>query len=114
MWLFPALLASLSVALFAAINQRYQLRGDVLIIWRGLIPAFVLCPLLLFVPVPADPAFYLYVGLNAVLVRFYDTWFFETTKRYGAGLPLKLNPLMVIFIFTGWLIVDSEQRAALM
>lgn len=113
MWIFPAVLSSFANALLASVNQRYQIKGEVLIIWRGLIPALLLAPFLLFFSAPADPVFYLFVGLNACIVRFTDAWFFETVRRYGASLPLKLNPLIVIFVFMAWLIIDPGQREAM-
>ncbi|MDD3288655.1 MAG: hypothetical protein PHX43_06585 [Alphaproteobacteria bacterium] len=113
-WEIPALFTSLMVAFYGLVNQRYRLPGEQLVFWRGLVPAIILAPFLLFFPAPENKLFYVFVVTNSIIVRFADAWFFEAVARYGAGLPLRFSPITVILVFFSWLVLDPVQAVLML
>ncbi len=82
--------------------------------WRGLIPLFVLSPVLFFVDIPTSPFFYGATLFSGLIVTYTDTKNFEAANRFGAGITARMKPFVIWLVFLLWFIWDAPTRQALL
>ena len=111
-WLF-AIIASFVFAMFIFSNQVFQLKGSLVMIYRGLGTALVLAPFAFFVPIVEDINFYYFCILQGFVIAYLDNRLFNAAKKYGAEITAIIQPISVLLIFTIWLSITPTQLAEL-
>lgn len=108
-WVIMAFFASLFNAAWRLVSEYFKVDNKALIFWRGAFPALYASPILFFIPWPKDPLFYVFVISVACIVTFTDVILFDITKKYGAGVPSRLQPLGILLSFIAWFLIDTNQ-----
>lgn len=109
LWLLFALLAGFNSAGWKLANEYFSLSGNILVFWRGLLPALLIAPFTFFIDWPTNSIFYYAVFSTIPIVTIQDTITFEANKIFGAGVSSRVAPLGIFLIFVGWLIIKPEQ-----
>lgn len=108
-WAFWALMHTLLYGSVNQINRYLQLKGTLLVRWRGLIPALMALPFLFFFPAPTDPVYYLACLISGGMVYFHDGTMYDVSARYGAQVAFRLRPLIIPCVFGLWLVLKPAQ-----
>jgi hypothetical protein len=107
-WILLSFLASLSRAGSRVANQYFQLPGLHLVLWIKIIIAVCLLPVVVFLPWPNAPWFYVFLFLQAPFVVYQDKKTFDLTAQHGGGVVTRIEPLSVVVVFILWLIISPS------
>lgn len=110
-WWFISLFTSFLTAGYITLNQFYQLKGSLLMIYRGIFMAVLLAPFALFFPPLPYWEFYAVCFIQGLLVAYVDNRFFNAVKIYGAEVTSIFQPLSVSLIFVCWFLLHPGQLA---
>lgn len=101
-WIFFALLAALAQAAAPLVSEHFKARAlDILFGGRVLV-ALVTLPVVLSLPVPQDPVFYLLVVCTAAVFSASDLIYFARAIDTGAGAVTRIEGLVVGVTFILW------------
>lgn len=114
MWWVSAVLCSILTAAFYTINQYYKLNGLTLVFWRGLIPFFVLTPVVMLIDWPQSSVFYAIVLVGGLAAMFSDSWQMRGSALYGGGVTTRMKPFTLWLVFLLWFIFSTEYRELLL
>lgn len=102
------LVANTSILL---VNQHFKsVNGNLLVFWRGVIPAIVLAPIVLQMDWPTSPWFYIATLATSFICTYTDTVKFKAPRRFGAAVYSCLAPIAVWVAFIGWFIFSADYR----
>jgi len=105
MWFIYALATSLCSACYYMCNQNSKLNSHIFITYRGFIPAFVILPVVVFIPPAFMWPFFLIAVLQGLAVSYLDYNIYKLFQKYGAEAVSSINPLSVLITFVFWLVV---------
>lgn len=108
MWFIFALITSLSNACYFICNQKSRLPTDIFMVYRGLLIALAVTPLMLICPHVFPWQFYAIAFLQALAISFYDSKMFVAFHRFGAQNVNSIQPLTVAITFCGWLLIRPQ------
>lgn len=96
--------------------QKTKASGELLVFWRGLIPAIAITPIIFLYDVafPSHWLFYAATVTTSMLVVYTDRIKLTAPQKYGAGPYSRLIPITIWLAFIGWVIVDSEYRHSIL
>lgn len=108
-WIFFAVLAAVTQAAFPLLNEYFQVRPLYLMFWMRAFALAALLPVLLFLPLPEDPLFYLFVLAGAFIFSYFDIVYVGVGASKGAGVVTRIEPLIVGATFLIWLAIVPAQ-----
>lgn len=108
-WVWLSLIVSFSSAGWKLVNEYFKVDSHALVFWRGFLPFIFMLPFTFFIPWPTDYIFYVLVLMVALIGTFTDVVYLDASKKYGAGVPSRLQPLGLFIGFIGWIIIDTSQ-----
>lgn len=107
-WVWFALLTMAAQTGMAMINEYFKVRALHMLWWMRLIAIIALLPFMHFYAPPADPWFYIYVALGAVIFCWFDLVYFGLTAKSGAGVVTRIGPLVVAGTFVLWTVITPS------
>lgn len=107
-WAFWALCHTFCYGTVNQLNRYWQLPGVKLVRWRMLIPALAMVPLVLILPPPTDPIYYLASVISGLMVLIHDGRMYDVSAKYGAQVAFRLRPLALPAVFVLWLIMHPS------
>ncbi|OPZ77503.1 MAG: hypothetical protein BWY78_00986 [Alphaproteobacteria bacterium ADurb.Bin438] len=107
-WWFFALMTSFVCSIFAYSNQIFKMHGLLLMLYRGLLVAFISIPFVLLRKPISEPYFYVFCFLQGLVVAFNDNRLFRAAKAFGAEVSSIFQPLAISLIFIMWLILTPS------
>jgi len=103
---FLAFIAAFFSSVMYLTNQYFKLPGEYIVIWSRVFILIALTPVMINLEWPTEPIFYLCVIVTGFFASFADIKSFNICARYGGGVALRIQPLMVWLSFFLWVIVD--------
>ncbi len=104
-----SLISAAAAAGMALVNEWGKVSGIALLIWRGLIPALLLAPMVTLLDAwPTEPVFYGLVAASALGGAIVDGLAVVTASRYGGGVVSRLTPVSLWFVLIPWAVVAPE------
>ena len=107
-WAVFCLVSAFFSAGVSLINQYMKQPGHFLVFWSRVWVVLVLAPLIAQMTMPTDPLFYGAVLLTALLGVTADIRTFNVAARYGGGVVLRVQPLIVFLSFFLWFFFDPH------
>ena len=107
-WALFSFLASFSRATARISNQYFQLPGLSLVLWIKILLTLCLLPIVIFIPWPTNPLFYVFLIIQAPFVVYQDKKTFDLTAKHGGGAVTRIEPLSVVLLFFLWLIISPS------
>ena len=101
-WVLLALLSMAAQTGMALTNEYFKVRALHMLWWMRLIAIIALLPFMHFYTPPADPWFYIYVAVGAVIFCYFDLVYFGLTAKSGAGVVTRIGPLVTAGTFVLW------------
>lgn len=113
-WLFFAVVASISQAGLALVNEKFKVSPVHMLFWMRVILLIVLFPVALFITWPTDPLYYLFVAICAFIFAYSDLVRFGVVAKAGAGTVTRLDPLTVGITFVIWTVLSPSLLSSYM
>ncbi|MFI3242322.1 MAG: hypothetical protein R3Y43_07120 [Alphaproteobacteria bacterium] len=107
-WIFYSILSSFFTGLYLFCNQKVKVSTDVLIIYRGLVPAIILSFFIKNFPFIENWEFYALCVFQSFLIMFMDLIYFRGTKKFGAESVSSVKSTTLIFTFVLWLFFKPD------
>ncbi len=101
-WVWFALLAAISQAGLALVNEFFKVSPIGMLFWMRAICLCFLFPVVFLVDLPTDPFYYLFVFIGALIFAYSDLVRFGVVAKSGAGIVTRLDPLAVAITFVVW------------
>lgn len=112
-WIAYSLIYALTNALYVAFNQKRRYNAYVLGMWRGFGITILISPLLLTVPLITNPAYYVILVLQGLMIGVYDSHIFLASAKYGANTASGFMATAVLITTFLWWSIDFTDLAAL-
>lgn len=108
LWFVLALSAAMMTTAVPLVQEKYRADGFALALWNKLFVAIMTLPILLYVGVPDDPLFYIYLAATAVIYSISDVVFFRSVPVVGSGVVTRLLPISVVATFFIWFLIEPD------
>lgn len=108
LWAIFAIVAAIGQAGMFYVSEYYKQGGIAFIVIIRILTALYMLPVVMFLPWPDSPLFYLYTAISILIVPFLDIIYFRISANYGAGLLTRITPILTVFLFIGWIIIDHN------
>ena len=114
-WIILAILFAAVDACIALTMQKSKISGDLLVFWRGVIPASILTPVIFLtdVKLPTDWLFYAATITTSILVVYTDKIKLTGPQKFGAGPYSRAMSLKVWVLFALWVAISDTYRQSL-
>ncbi len=106
MWVVLALLSAVLSAIYYLSAQNIKLDANTFMVYRGILVALLLFPVLMFNPVAFPRAFYVMAITQGLIAATLDYAVFGINKNYGSETVSSIMPLSVIIVFVMWCFID--------
>ena len=107
-WWTLALAISFASCIFLNLNKKFQLDGLRARGWSTFFAASYLSPILFFIYLPTDPAFYLCAFIAGCMMSFVGEIYFNLGARYGGPVASLSRPFGIICSFIVWAAYDWQ------
>ena len=104
-WIVFALITAFAQAAVPLINEYFKVRSIHLLFWMRVMTSIALLPVVLFVPWPDNPLFYVFTLASALIFAYADIIYVGLAATIGAGVVSRIEPLSVGLTFLLWLVV---------
>ena len=101
-WVVYALCAAITGAIYNLTAQNIKLNRNVFMIYRGIIPMFVLWPFIAFFWIDFGFVFVMVSILQGFISAYIDFLAFSINKKYGSEIISAITPFSVIVTFFLW------------
>ena len=108
-WILNGLLYGFFTALYTLANQKYQMNGYLLGIWRGFGIAAIFFPFTFLFPLPQNFYYWGLLILQGWLIGFYDSHLFFASARYGAGPTSRVMAVTVLITTIIWWLMTPHE-----
>lgn len=108
-WILNGLLYGFFTALYTLANQKYQMNGYLLGIWRGFGIAAIFFPFTFLFPLPQNLYYWGLLILQGWLIGFYDSHLFFASARYGAGPTSRVMAVTVLITTIIWWLMTPHE-----
>ena len=108
-WILNGLLYGFFTALYTLANQKYQMNGYLLGIWRGFGIAVIFFPFTFLFPLPQNLYYWGLLILQGWLIGFYDSHLFFASARYGAGPTSRVMAVTVLITTIIWWLMTPHE-----
>lgn len=102
---FAAIAAVFSAAIYL-VNQYMRQPGYLLVFWMRVLVVAVMTPVMVYIPWPDDPTFYIATLATVFFASYGDIKTFNVAAVYGGGVVSRLQPLIVWASFVAWFFFD--------
>ena len=109
LWIINGLIYGFFMALYTLVNQKRNINGYVLGVWRGFGIFLLFAPLLFFIPLLQDWRNWVLLLFQGVLIGIYDSHIFFASARFGANNTSRLLVLSVLFTTILWWLLTPRQ-----
>lgn len=113
-WVIPGLLYAFfnSVVIFA--NEKFKMQPSFLGMYRGFGSLAVALPFVFWIAPPTDVWFWVFAGVQGIMVGFFDYRLFAASARYGAGGTSMMTVLAIVLTIVLWWLIDFKRLLALL
>jgi hypothetical protein len=112
LWAVLGLTAAFLQAFMPLLQEKMKADGFALAFWVKVAAVAIAGPFaILETGLPADPQFYIVVGITALLWCVSDVIYFRAIPVVGAGVVTRVLPSAVIITFVLWLFIDPALAA---
>ncbi len=105
-WALLGLVTACLTSTMMLMQERFKVDGYALPFWIKISCIIVTLPFVVLFGIPADPLFYVYLGLTALLYAISDVVFFTAIPKTSAGAVARLVPTASVFSFIIWFAID--------
>lgn len=114
-WVLPGLLYAFFNSVVIFVNEKFELQPSLLGMYRGFGSALLALPfVLLMVPPPTDPWFWVFGCIQGIMVGFFDYRVFAASSRYGAGGTSMMTVLAILLTIVAWWFIDFHRLLSLL
>lgn len=108
LWFLMALLAAMVMTTVPLVQEKFKADGYALALWIKVFLTVLAIPVVMYVGLPSDPLFYVYVAITSVIYGISDVVYFRSVPQVGSGVVTRLLPISVVVTFFAWFIVDPK------
>lgn len=108
LWFVMALSAAMMTTAVPLVQEKFKADGFALALWNKVFITILTLPILLYVGLPSDPLFYVYLAITSVIYSVSDVIYFRAVPQVGSGVVTRLLPISVVVTFFAWFLVDPE------
>jgi len=109
LWWLVSIFASFVFGMYIFANQVFQLKGSLVMIYRGLGTAIVMLPFAFFVTPLDIPVFYGMCIFQGLVIAYFDNRMFNAARLFGAEITSVIQPLSVVLVFFTWFLIKPQQ-----
>jgi hypothetical protein len=107
-WACWGLASAVLAAFMMLLQERLKVEGFALALWCKVACVIVTLPFVIVYGLPADPRFYAWISLQALIFAISDVVFFRHLPDIGAGVISRVLPGTVILGFFLWFAVEPD------
>lgn len=108
MWVLFAVFLSLTGATYSLCVQNIRLKPAFFMIYRGMISALLIIPLLFYFRFVPNIIFCSIAIFQGFLVSYYDLGLMKSVKKYGAEAITSILPVGIVLNFAFWCLIDHQ------
>lgn len=108
-WWGAAIISSIALAAYLTINQHFNIKGRVLMVYRGVVLALVCIPFMFFVEPIKNINFYIIASLIGLSIAYIDNRFINASSKFGGEVTSSFQPLTVVVSFVIWWFIKPAE-----
>lgn len=113
-WVVPGLLYAFFNSVVIFVNEKFKMQPSLLGMYRGFGSTLVALPFVFMIAPPADVWFWVFAGIQGVMVGFFDYRIFASSSRYGASGTSMMTVLAILLTIVVWWFIDFHRLLSLL
>ncbi|MDD9912875.1 MAG: hypothetical protein OXR68_04605 [Alphaproteobacteria bacterium] len=109
-WIIAALCSAFFQCLLSETNRRYKISGAELNCARVFVGTLALLPIVVWLPWPTNPYFYLIAFISGAIGGLGMRYFFRISAQYNGRVANLYKPLRIFLMFSIWFCIDQSFR----